>query len=187
MSTKRVNSKDPNLITLTKGESFAYREVFHDEHIIPINVIINELLKLSNLNYQTVVEILSKISVCKMLKTEDRSIYNARKRVFDVNEIIETTYLEANIYVKDYPYNHMNKITEDDILKLGSIDLTIPKETIVEFFPHPESYGYKMALFPNRMYTDVYENGDGDYYSKTNDVELINYIMFLQKVFAKPL
>ncbi len=44
-----------------------------------------------------------------------------------------------------------------------------------------------MALFPNRMYTDVYENGDGDYYSKTNDVELINYIMFLQKVFAKPL
>lgn len=186
VATFKGNSKTPSIRHLTKGDSFAFREVFHDEHIIPINIIIDQLLKLDSINYESVVGVLSKISICRMLKTEDRSIYNARKRSFDVNEVIETTYLKSNVYVKDYPYKHMNKPTEEELLNLDSIDLMIPKETIVEFFPHPESYGYKMALFPNGMYTDVYENGAGDYYSKTNDLELIGYMMVLQEVFAKP-
>lgn len=184
VTTFKGNSNKPNVRTLTKGDSFAFREVFHDEHIIPIKIIINELLKLDAPTYETVVEILSKISICRMLKTEDRSIYNSHKRNFDLATVIETTYLQSGVYVKDYPYKHMHKVTEEDLSFLEDIELAIPKDTIVEFFPHPEPYGYKMALFPNGMYTDVYEDGNGNYYSKTNDLELINYMMILQEVFA---
>jgi len=185
VETYKGNSKKPSIRHLSQGDSFDFREVFHDEHIIPIKVIIDQLLKLDPINYDSVVDILSKISVCRMLKTEDRSIYNAYKRSFDVNEVIQTTYLNSKIYVKDYPYVHMSKNTKAELSSLDSIDLVIPKEAIVEFFSHPETYGYKMAFFPNGMYTDIYINDAGEYYSKTNDLELINYIMILQEVFAK--
>ena len=185
VTTFKGNSKRPYNRTLTKGDSFAFREVFHDEHIIPIKIIIRQLFKLDVPTYETVVGILSKISICRMLKTEDRSIYNSHKRSFDLDTIIETTYLKSGVYVKDFPYKHMNKMTEEDLSSLKEIELAIPKNAIVEFFPHPEPYGYKMALFPNGMYTDVYEDGNGDYYSKTNDLDLINYMMIQQEVFAK--
>ncbi|MDP2426182.1 MAG: hypothetical protein Q8M70_07515 [bacterium] len=185
VTTFKGNSKNPNVRPISKGDSFAFREVFHDEHIIPIKIIINQLLKLDKPTYETVVEVLSKISICRMLKTEDRSIYNSHKRSFDLSTIIETTYLKSGIYMKDYPYKHMVKMTKDDLSYVGGIELAIPKDMIVEFFPHPEPYGYKIALLPNGMYTDVYKDGNGDYYSKTNDLELIKYVMFLQEVFAK--
>lgn len=185
VSTFKGNSKVPYIRHLSIGDSFAFREVFHDEHIIPIHLIIKQLLKLGTPTYETVVEVLSKISVCRMLKTEDRSIYNSRKRDFDLSTVIETTYLKSGVYVKDYPYKHMVKMSDEDLTKLGEVELAIPKDMIVEFFPHPEPYGYKMALFPNGMYTDVYEDGVSDYYSKTNDLDLINYVMILQEVFAK--
>lgn len=185
VTTFKGNSKVPNIRPLTKGDSFAFREVFHDEHVVPINVVIDQLLKIDTPTYETVVPVLSKISICRMLKTEDRAIYNSRKRSFDINTVVETTYLKSGVYVKDYPYKHMNKMTDDDLSSLKEIELAIPKDAIVEFFPHPEPYGFKMALFPNQMYTDVYEDGNGAYYSKTNDLDLINYMMILQEVFAK--
>lgn len=68
------NNKIPK--PLEKGGSFAYREVFHDEHIIPINVIIKELDKLTSPTYESVVDIISKIHICRILKSEDRDIHN---------------------------------------------------------------------------------------------------------------
>ena len=185
VTTFKGNSKIPYDRDLAKGDAFAFREVFHDEHIIPIKIIIKQLLELDVPTEENIVKILSKISICRMLKTEDRSIYNSHNRSSDVGKIIETNYLKSGVYVKDYPYTHINLMTEAELSTLEVIKLVIPKDTIIEFFPHPESYGYKMALFANGMYTDVYEDGNGDYYSTTNDLDLINYMMILQQVFTK--
>jgi len=78
-----------------------------------------------------------------------------------------------------------NKMTEKEILDFGIIKLIIPKDSIIELLPHPESYGYKMAVFSNEIFTDIYEDDLGNYYSKTNDLELLNYIMILQEVYAQ--
>lgn len=185
VTTFKGNSKNPNVRPLSKGDSFTFREVFHDEHIIPIKVIIDQLKKIKSPTYETVVEILSKISICRMVKTEDRSIFSSYKRSFDLKTIIETTYLESGVYIKDYPYKHMKASGEESFSFLQEVDLCIPKEMIVELLPHPKLNGHKIALLPNGMYTDVFKDEDENYYSQINDLELINYVLILQEVFAK--
>ncbi|MDD4832604.1 MAG: hypothetical protein PHI78_02900 [Clostridia bacterium] len=48
--------------------SFAFREIFHDEHIVPINVIIKQLLSMDP-THENIKSVIGKIGVCKMLKT----------------------------------------------------------------------------------------------------------------------
>ena len=85
---------------LIKGDEFHYRQVFHDEHIIPIKLIIDHLVKLNkenNLNYKTIEEVLNNIYVCKMLKEEDRGLNNKYNRPYNLDEIIEKYYKPAGI------------------------------------------------------------------------------------------
>ncbi len=84
---------------LKKGESFYYREVFHDEHIVTINDIIDELLSLKDVTKENVISILDKIYICRMLKSEDRSLYPKRHRSTAVNEVLDGPYKEHNITV----------------------------------------------------------------------------------------
>jgi len=86
------------------GENFEYRAVFHDDHIIPITVIIDELIKIENLNHDSVRDIINKIGVCKMLKSEDRKIKEKKKRPFDENKVIEIIYKKYGINLLNYNY-----------------------------------------------------------------------------------
>lgn len=76
------------------GDSFIFREVFHDEHIIPIAVIIDELLKLKDgeITPEKVAEIIDKICICRITKEEDRKINPRYKRSSDLSEAYETAY-----------------------------------------------------------------------------------------------
>ncbi len=68
-----VGSKNEGeLTTIRKGDTFIFRDVFHDEHIVPISMVLEKLCKLDNPDYENVKEILDKIYICRMLKTEDR-------------------------------------------------------------------------------------------------------------------
>lgn len=58
----------------------------------------------------------------------------------------------------------------------NSIKLYIPKELIKSIDEHPEPYGDKIAILQNDMWTDVYQDDDGRYFSWTNDEELIKYV-----------
>ncbi len=87
-------------IKLEKGDTFIFRDVFHDEHIVPVNMIIKELVKLQEPNYSNVKEILDKIYVCRMLKTEDRNIKNKSKRSLDYEKVIANEYRNVGIEVK---------------------------------------------------------------------------------------
>ena len=86
-------------VTLDCDSTFIFNDVFHDEHIIPINVVIKELRKLTNYTYKNVSEILNKICICRMLKEEDRRIKEKSKRPFDVETVIDEIYAKYNIEV----------------------------------------------------------------------------------------
>lgn len=78
------------------GNSFIFREVFHDEHIIPIAVIIEELLNLKDseieITSERVAKIINKICICRITKEEDRKISPRYKRSADLLEVYETAY-----------------------------------------------------------------------------------------------
>ena len=103
-------SKGPLTVKVYKGASskyeealidrditFVFNDVFHDEHIIPINIVIKELRKLTNCNYENVSGILNKICICRMLKEEDRRIIEKNKRPFCVEAVINSIYSKYDI------------------------------------------------------------------------------------------
>jgi hypothetical protein len=57
-----------------------------------------------------------------------------------------------------------------------TIKLYIPKDLIIEEDEHPEEYGDVIIVLKNKMWTDAYIDDEGNYYSYTNDVELIDYV-----------
>lgn len=86
------NSKHFTEWTPNKGDGLTYRDVFHDEHIVPVKMIIKELIALEHPNYENVKEILGKIRVCKMLKEEDKLIKNKSNRSTDYKKAIADNY-----------------------------------------------------------------------------------------------
>lgn len=74
------NSNKPEPIEFKKGDKFAYRQVFHDEHIIPIASIIEDLKNLDDPSYENVGKVLDNICICRILKSEDRNIKNKNAR-----------------------------------------------------------------------------------------------------------
>ena len=71
-----------------RGDGFIFRDVFHDEHMIPISLIIDELVSLPNTNEDSVKAILGNIYICRILKSEDRTLPIKYKRPFDLQEVI---------------------------------------------------------------------------------------------------
>lgn len=61
---------------------------------------------------------------------------------------------------------------------MKSIEISVPRNLIRKFYPHPEPYGdgdYVVDLI-NGMYTDVFYREEGDFITITNDTELISYL-----------
>lgn len=99
------NSNKPELKCFSKGDKFSYREIFHDEHIIPIASIIEDLKNLKDLSYDSVKNVLDNICVCRILKSEDRSIKNKNARFKCLIKTYEESYLQTNqepIYLIDW-------------------------------------------------------------------------------------
>ncbi|MBR7112057.1 MAG: hypothetical protein IKC75_03960 [Clostridia bacterium] len=89
---------------LRRGNSFIYRDVFTDEHAVTVKNIIDELLLLTEYNYDSIEKILDKLYVCKMLKSEDRAIANKKNRSTDYREVIVFDYKDAGISVEGFDY-----------------------------------------------------------------------------------
>ena len=89
---------------IKKGDSFIFNDVFSDEHIVPINVIIKELLSLQALDYCSVKKILDKIYICKLLKGEDHNIKQKNNRASNYKDVLYKDYLEVGIKIKDFNY-----------------------------------------------------------------------------------
>ena len=84
--------------TLKPSDTFQYRQVFHDEHVIPIEMIIKKLEGEKNLTYENVQKILDNIYMCRMLKSENIELNkgNRNTREWDVKKTIEEIYNEKH-------------------------------------------------------------------------------------------
>lgn len=85
---------------VSKGDGFVFRDVFHDEHMIPVSLIIDKLISLPELNYDNVKNILDSIYICRLLKFEDRNLPVKYKRPFDLQEVIKM-YNKAGIEIEE--------------------------------------------------------------------------------------
>lgn len=63
---------------------------------------------------------------------------------------------------------------------MDTIRIRVPKYVISEYSEHPEPYGDYVVHLKNGMYTDVYKDDDSEFYTQTNDQDLIEYL----KVFS---
>lgn len=96
------NSNSFTYLTLNKDDKFTYKDVFHNEHIIPIEIIIRQLVDLdknNKLDYNNVENVLSNIYICRMLKEEDRKIKIKFNRPYNLNQIIDTIYTPVGIKI----------------------------------------------------------------------------------------
>lgn len=83
------NANTPRKIREVKrGDGFIFRDVFHDEHMIPISKIIEKLVSLSEPDCDNVKNILDSIYICRLLKNEDRLLPVKYKRPFDLQKVI---------------------------------------------------------------------------------------------------
>lgn len=97
------NSNTPEKQCFKEGAKFSFREIFHDEHIIPIASIIEDLtnLKGDDLNYDNVEKALGNLCLCRILKSEDRSIKSRYARPKCLIKAYEEAYQKAD----DKPIN----------------------------------------------------------------------------------
>src|SRR5574344_307917 len=87
--------------TLKQNDSFPYRDVFHDDHVVPLKLIIQELVNLDEISYETVLPILNKIYICRMLKEEDRALKNKTARANNYLDVIHHLYQEKGMVIYD--------------------------------------------------------------------------------------
>ena len=149
--------------------------MFHDDHIIPMKLILEQLLNLENPTSKVVREIVENICLCRMLKTEDRRVKERHNRPFDKRYIVEELYSQYGIYLKDYNYTLINPFDVYDFDK--PINLRIPKSIIKSYRPALDDCGGEFAILLNDMATDIYKDDKGDVFSTTNDNELIHYVI----------
>ena len=121
---------------LSYGDTFTFNDVFIDEHVVPVNVIIKELKKLPTLDYISVKNVLDKLCICKLLKEEDRKIKNKNDRSTDYKEVFYTDYLQADIMVKDFTYDIFPIETFSEEPRYISIDPIIIKNTTKKVKKH---------------------------------------------------
>lgn len=94
------SEKDPyeSNVELKSGDCFTFNDVFSEEHIVTVSDIINALKELPAPDYASVLKILDKIYICKMLKSEDRRIKRkSRRHSLDFREILIEDYKAAGI------------------------------------------------------------------------------------------
>lgn len=74
---------------ISKGDGFVFRDIFHDEHMIPISLAVNRLIAEKDLNYENVRKVLDSMYICRLLKCEDRELPVKYKRPYDLQEVIK--------------------------------------------------------------------------------------------------
>ncbi|MBR5655766.1 MAG: hypothetical protein IKW98_03650 [Prevotella sp.] len=86
------SKKRGTLTTLTKGSKFHFREMFHEDHVIPVSMILDEMIEMQTINYASVEELLNKMHICVILKKEDRKIGRTKGRSLSFQETIKEVY-----------------------------------------------------------------------------------------------
>ena len=82
---------------LHTNETVVFNAIFHAEHVVPVKVIRDELLALPEIEEASVIAILNKMHIAKILKEEDRNLARTAGRTSDFEQNIRDFYMEKNI------------------------------------------------------------------------------------------
>lgn len=112
----RGGERDPyEIITISAGDSFVFKDVFTEEHIVTVSNIIEELLALPEYTYDAIQKVLDKLYICVMLKDEDRSIKNKKNRSTDYRKVIAFDYQRAEITVLNFDYQSVPEVKQPEL------------------------------------------------------------------------
>ena len=90
-------SKEGDERELPKGETFHFRDMFHEEHIIPVSLILKELTGMQNPRAESVEQCLNSMHICVLLKEEDRKLPRTQKRTLSFEENVKNVYGASEI------------------------------------------------------------------------------------------
>ena len=76
----------------TRNYPFIFRDMFHEDHVIPVALIWEKLEKLDDLSYENIKEILNMMHICVILKEEDRRIGRTASRNLVFDDVINNVY-----------------------------------------------------------------------------------------------
>lgn len=93
-------NKNINIQKLCRGAKFQFRQMFHEDHVIPVSIIIDELKNLKVVNVTTVTSVLDQMHQCIILKEEDRNISRTKGRSLIFQQTINNVYAPAGIIIK---------------------------------------------------------------------------------------
>ena len=82
---------------LKNNSSFFFREMFHEDHVIPVSLILDNLLNMHILNKSSIKVVLEGMYFCVLLKEEDRKIPRTKGRRPDFKSNVSLVYKPAGI------------------------------------------------------------------------------------------
>ncbi len=95
----RGASKEGGEKELFPNDSFLFNELFHEDHVIPVSMILDELINKNASNEADIKTILDNMHICVILKEEDRKIGRTTGRTLDFNQTIQNVYNANGIYL----------------------------------------------------------------------------------------
>lgn len=95
------SKKKGSLKALTKDYKFHFREMFHEDHVIPVSMILDKMLEIEKVDEKSIEKLLNMMHICVILKKEDRNIGRTKGRSLDFQKTIEDVYNPAGIFL--YP------------------------------------------------------------------------------------
>ena len=98
-------SKSGNPRKLHPNGSFVFRDMFHEDHVIPVSLILNELIKIKTVDENSVKVQLNKMHICIILKEEDRKLGRTINRTANFLDTINNVYKPKGISLSDYNFS----------------------------------------------------------------------------------
>ena len=93
------SQKNGKNVQINPNAKVCFTDMFHVDHIVPVKLIMDELLKLTQINSQNVSNILQKMYLCRMLKEEDRLLGRTAGRTLCYKNNIIKIYKTRGICV----------------------------------------------------------------------------------------
>lgn len=88
--------------SLKPGKTFIFRNLFHEDHIIPVSFILNELIDMDSVDKESIENCLNKMHLCVLLKKEDRNLGRTQGRG-DFETTIKNAYKDIEVLPIDTP------------------------------------------------------------------------------------
>lgn len=82
---------------LNSGSAIQFREMFHEDHVIPVSLMLDELAKMNSISAAGIKALLDKMHLCVILKEEDRVIGRTKGRSLDFQKTVNGVYVPAGI------------------------------------------------------------------------------------------